>query len=165
MFSYEFCEISKNTFCYRTPPACNCIKKETLAKVFSCEFCKVSKNTCYRTPPVAASVYCRKKIAAVKIEKLKAFIIKYYDISKLILYSSTCSIQLTCHIFIFSMVFSHQFSINTLNCWMKLNKDNNRSFLVPHTTSIPAILSKHNYLVYKNEQYKSCNPKLVKDKL
>ena len=48
---------------------------------------------------------------------------------------------------------------------MKLNKDNNRSFLVPHTTSIPAILSKHNYLVYKNEQYKSCNPKLVKDKL
>ena len=27
-------------------------------------------------------LYCRKKIAAVKIEKLKAFIIKYYDISK-----------------------------------------------------------------------------------
>ena len=61
----------------------NFIKKENLAQVFSCEFCKVSKNTfCYRTSPVAASVYCRKKVAAVKIEKLKAFIIKYYDISK-----------------------------------------------------------------------------------
>ena len=31
---------------------------------------------------MAASVYCRKKVAAVKFEKLKAFIIKYYDISK-----------------------------------------------------------------------------------
>ena len=62
-FSCEFCEISKNIFCYRTPPACNFIKKESLAQVFSCEFCKVSKNTfCYRTPPTAASVYCRKKV-------------------------------------------------------------------------------------------------------
>ena len=82
VFSCEFCEISKSTFCYRTPPACNFIKKGTLPKVFSCEFCKVSKNSCYRTPPVAASVFCRKKVVAVKIEKLKAFIIKYYDISK-----------------------------------------------------------------------------------
>ena len=51
--------------------------------MFSCEFCKISKNTfCYRAPPVAASEYCRRKVAAVKIENLKAFIIKYYDISK-----------------------------------------------------------------------------------
>ena len=26
-------------------PACNFIKKETLAQVFSCEFCEISKNT------------------------------------------------------------------------------------------------------------------------
>ena len=26
-------------------PACNLIKKETLAQVFSCEFCEISKNT------------------------------------------------------------------------------------------------------------------------
>ena len=63
--------------------ACNFIKKETLAQVFSCEFCETSRNTfCYRTPPVTASVCCRRKAAAVKIEKLKAFIVKYYDISK-----------------------------------------------------------------------------------
>ena len=63
--------------------ACSFIKKETLAQVFSCESCEISKNAfCYRTPPVAASVCCRRKVATVKIEKLKAFIIKYYDISK-----------------------------------------------------------------------------------
>ena len=96
------------------PEACNFIKKTNLAQVFSCESCEISMNTfCRRTPPVAASVCCRRKVAAVKIEKLKAFIIKYYNISKTYLYSSTCSIQLTCHIFIFlSIVFSHQFSIN-----------------------------------------------------
>ena len=38
-------------------PACNFIKKETLAQVFSCEFCEISKNTFfYRTPLVAAFV-------------------------------------------------------------------------------------------------------------
>ena len=42
-----------------------------------------SKNTfCYRTPLVAASACSRRKVAAVKIEKLKAFITKYCDISK-----------------------------------------------------------------------------------
>ena len=93
VFSCEFCEISKNTFCWRIPLACNFIKRETLAQVFSCEFCKISKNTfCYRPPPVTASVCCRRKAAAVKIEKLKVFIIKYCDISTLILYSSACSI-------------------------------------------------------------------------
>ena len=120
VFSCEFCEISKSTFCYRTPPACNFIKKGTLPKVFSYEFCKVSKNTCYRTPPVAASVYCRKKVVAVKIEKLKAFIIKYYDISK------TYSVQF--HLFylvnlsyFYFFIDGFQSSIlrklkNTLNC-------------------------------------------------
>ena len=139
MFSCEFCEISKNIFCYRTPPACNSIKKEALGKVFSCEFSKISKNTyCYRTPPVAASVYCRKKVATVKFEKLKAFIIKYYDISKTysVQFHLFYSVNLS-YSYFFSVVFSNQFSINTLNCWMKLNKDN-RSFLVAYTTSIPA---------------------------
>ena len=83
VFSCEFCEYSKNTFCHRTPPACNFIKKGALAQVFSCKFGEISKNTfCYRTPPLVASVCCRRKVVAVKIEKLKAFIIKYYDISK-----------------------------------------------------------------------------------
>ena len=60
MFSCEFCEISRNTFSYRTPPVAaskprltegvsrippNFIKKETLAQVFSCEFCENSKST------------------------------------------------------------------------------------------------------------------------
>ena len=31
---------------------------------------------------MAASVCCRRKVAVAKIEKLKAFIIKYYGISK-----------------------------------------------------------------------------------
>ena len=91
---------------------CNFIKKETLAQVFSCEFCKISKDTfCYRTPSMAASVCCGRKVAAVKIEKLKAFIIKYYDISKTysvqfrLLYSANVS-----YCYFLSMVFSHQFS-------------------------------------------------------
>ena len=50
---------------------CNFNKKESLAEVLSCEFCEISKKTFYyRTPPVAASVCCRIKVAAVKIEKL-----------------------------------------------------------------------------------------------
>ena len=53
--------------------------KKTLAQVFSFEFWEISKNTfCCRAPQVAASACCRRKV--VKIEKLKAFIIKYYDI-------------------------------------------------------------------------------------
>ena len=38
----------------------------------------MAASACCRT----ASVCCRRKVAALKIEKLKAFIIKYYDISK-----------------------------------------------------------------------------------
>ena len=43
-----------------TGPACNFIKKDTLAQVLSCKFCEISKNnfpyrTPHRTPPVAAS--------------------------------------------------------------------------------------------------------------
>ena len=42
-----FREISKNSFCYETPPV------TALARVF---FCKISKNNfCYETPPVTAS--------------------------------------------------------------------------------------------------------------
>ena len=48
-FPMDFCEISKNFFCYK---ACNLIKNESLIQVLSCEFCKISKNFfCYRTPP------------------------------------------------------------------------------------------------------------------
>ena len=38
----------------------------------------MAASVCCRT----ASVCCRRKVAAAKIEKLKAIIIKYYDISK-----------------------------------------------------------------------------------
>ena len=92
--------------------SCRTQAEEILAQVFSCEFCKISKNTfCYRTPSMAASVCCGRKVAAVKIEKLKAFIIKYYDISKTysvqfrLLYSANVS-----YCYFLSMVFSHQFS-------------------------------------------------------
>ena len=143
VFSCEFCKISKNAFCYRMLSACNFIKKEPLAQLFSCEFCRISKNTfCYRTPPVAASVCCRRKVAAVKIEKLKAFIIKYYDISKTysLQFCLFYSVNLS---YFYFFIHGFQSSIlhklkNTLNCWLKLNKDNNRSFLVAYTTSIPA---------------------------
>ena len=59
------------------------LKNRLWHRCFPVNFCEISKNTfCYRTPPVAASVYCRRKVAAVKTENLKAFIIKYYGISK-----------------------------------------------------------------------------------
>ena len=42
-------------------PACNFIKKETLAPVFSCELCEIFKNSFYyRTPSVAGSCICNK---------------------------------------------------------------------------------------------------------
>ena len=53
VFSCEFCEISKNTFFYRTPlPAAFGLRhatllKETPTKVFSCEFCEVFKNNLF----------------------------------------------------------------------------------------------------------------------
>ena len=46
-----FLEISQNSrenTCARfsfLPPACNLIKKETLAQVLSCDFCEIFKNT------------------------------------------------------------------------------------------------------------------------
>ena len=59
------------------------LKNRLWHRCFPVNFCEISKNTfCYRTPPVAASVFCKRKDVAVKIEKLKAFIIKYYNISK-----------------------------------------------------------------------------------
>ena len=83
------------------------------------------------------AVCCRRKVAAVKIEKLKAFIIKYYDIT-------TYSVQF--HLFHsvnllyffypwFQSSILHKLK-NTLNCWLKLNKDNNWVFLVVYTASI-----------------------------
>ena len=45
--------------------------------------------------------------------KRKPVFLNITTLVKLILYSYTCSIQFSCHIFNFlSMVFSHQFSIN-----------------------------------------------------
>ena len=46
-------DLCQSLFCR---PACNFIKKETMAQTFSCQFCEISKNTfSYRTPPVTAS--------------------------------------------------------------------------------------------------------------
>ena len=95
MFSYEFCEISKNTF-------------------FTKQFWWLLLKICWR-----------RKVAAVKSEKLKKFLL--WNITKLVKFillteQNKCSVQLTCHI---SLVLSHQFSINwknTLNCHLKLNK-------------------------------------------
>ena len=109
----------------------------------------------------------RTYVAAVKSEKLKVFIIIYYNISKSysVQFHLFYSVNLS-HFYFFIHGFQssilHKFK-NTLNRWLKLNKDNNLSFLVAYTTSIPA--SKHNYLIYKSKQYKSCNLKLVKYKL
>ena len=52
---------------------------------------------------------------------------------KFILFSSTCSVQLTCHVYIFFYILDFQSSIlhklkNILNCRLKLNKDNNCLF-------------------------------------
>ena len=134
------CRVNEaTTLLKKRPEACNFIKKGTQAQVFSCEFCEISESTfCHRTPPVAASVCCRTKVAVDKIEKLKAFIIKHYDISK------TYSVQF--HLFYsvnlpYFYFFIHGFQSpilhklkNTLTCWLKLSKDNNRSFLVAYST-------------------------------
>ena len=52
----EISQISQENTCLTVSYlACNCIKKETLEKVFSCKFCEISKSTfSYRTPTVAA---------------------------------------------------------------------------------------------------------------
>ena len=74
----------------------------------------------------------RRKFAAVKSEKLKVFIINYYDSSKI--YSAqfrlSCSVNSSC---LYLFILGFQSSIlhklkNTLNCRLKLSKDNNRSF-------------------------------------
>ena len=79
------------------------------------------------------------KLQQSKLKSLKLLLLNITTLVKLILYSSTCSIQLTCLFFIhdFQSSILHKLK-NTLNCWLKLNKDNNRSFLVAYTTSIPA---------------------------
>ena len=58
-------------------------KKGTLAQVFSCEFCEISRNNfSYRTPPVAASVYLRKRniVSLIYCNKL---ILKVTKITKI----------------------------------------------------------------------------------
>ena len=59
-----FLEISKNTFCYRTPfvATSGITHNLMIISIFFCkkflkEFCKISKKTFYRTPLVAASGY------------------------------------------------------------------------------------------------------------
>ena len=63
--SYKFCEISKNTFSYRTLSVATSGITHNLmiTSIFFCqkfrnEFCKISKKRfSYRTPPVIASGY------------------------------------------------------------------------------------------------------------
>ena len=64
---------------------CNFVQKEALAQVFSYEFCEISKNTfLYRTPLVATSEdMLQEKGCSSQSKKLKFFIVKYYDISKI----------------------------------------------------------------------------------
>ena len=80
---------------------------------------------------------CKRKVAAVKIEKLKVFIIKCYDISKTYpaQFHLFGSVNFS-YFFFFYPWFSLDKLKNTLNCRLKLNKDNNRSFLAACTTSI-----------------------------
>ena len=119
-FPVNFAKFLRIPFLTEHLPSATLFKKETLAQVLSCEFCEISKNAfCYRTPPVAAFVRCRRKVAAAKIEKLKAFIIKYY-------HSKTYSVQfhLFCLVnFSYFYFFIHGFQSsilhklkNTLNC-------------------------------------------------
>ena len=83
---------------------------------------------------------------AVKSEKF--LLLNITILVKLILFSSTCSVELTCHIFIFFILgfpssILHKLK-NTLNCCLKLNNDNDWSFIVS--------ISTNNYLIYKNKQ-------------
>ena len=57
----EISQISQENTCLTVSYlACNCIKKETLEKVFSCKFCEISKSTfSYRKRPVAASDFSK----------------------------------------------------------------------------------------------------------
>ena len=69
----------------------------------------------------------------------KFLLLNIATLVKLILFSSTCSAQLTCHIFTI-FILGFQSSIlrklkNTLNCRLKLDKYNNRSFLVAYSPS------------------------------
>ena len=127
------------------------IKKESLAQVFSCE---------HRTPPVAASVCFRRKVAAVKIEKLKGFIIKYYNISK------TYSVKLYPVNLSYFYFFIHDFQSSILNTLKNTHKTVlNGLFWLLTLLVFQLVLSKHNYLIYENKQYKSCNLKPVKHKV
>ena len=61
--------------------ACNFIKQETLSQVFSWEFCEISKKIFFTEHVLA--------IASINITTLV----------KIILFSSTCPVQLTCQVF------------------------------------------------------------------
>ena len=102
----------------------------------------------------------RWKVAAVKIEKLKAFIIKHYDITKT--YSVQSYLDNLSHLYFFI----HGFQSSILH---KLKNTRqtvlNGLFWLLTLLVFQLALSKHNYLIYENKQYKSCNLKLVKHKL
>ena len=76
----------------------------------------------------------------VRAWKLKFLSLNNTILVQFILLSSTCSVQLTGHIFIFfilgfsSSIF-HKLRI-TLNCCLKLNDNNNWSFVVAYSPSI-----------------------------
>ena len=107
-------------------------------------------------------IRCRRKVAAVKSEKLKVFIVKYYDISKI------CSFQFHffCSVnsyFIF-FILGFQSSIfhklkNTLNCRLKLNNNNNNQsfWLLILRSSRPEVFCKKAFLeISQNSQETTC---------
>ena len=91
----------------------------------------------------------RWKVAAVKIEKLKAFIIKHYDITKT--YSVQFYLDNLSHLYFFI----HGFQSSILH---KLKNTHqtvlNGLFWLLTLLVFQLVLSKHNYLIYENKQYK-----------
>ena len=68
------------------------LKKRLWHRGFPVNLRNFKEDLLLQNTSVAASVCCRRKVPAVKIEKLKAFIIKYYDIT--ILFTKTNNINL-----------------------------------------------------------------------
>ena len=90
-------------------------------------------------------------------QKLKVFIIKYYDISKIysVQFHLFCLVNLSYIYFLtlgFQSLILHQLKI-TLNCRLKLNDDNNQLTIIGLSGLLTfLVLTNHNYLIYKNKQ-------------
>ena len=83
-------------------------------------------------------MYCTKKFAGIKSEKLKVFIIEFYDISKIyyVAFKLLCSVILSYFYFLYSWFSILDKSKTTLNYRLKLNNDNNWSFSVAYSPII-----------------------------